>query len=64
MLFDIAVATANRYPFGKIGMEMGFEPDVGFLLCDGTSVEQVTQIAVWSWLIGVVEALSLEGVGW
>ena len=55
---------ASRYPSDGDWKRKGLEPDVGFLFCDGTSVEQAVQITVWSWLVGVVEAVSLEEVGW
>ena len=64
MLFDITVAMAIRYLFGKIGKGTGFVPDVGFLLCSRTSFKQAIWISVWSWLVGVVEAPSPEGAGW
>ena len=42
---------------------MELELDADFPLCDGTSAVQAVRLAVWSWLVEVVEAVFPEAEG-
>ena len=42
---------------------MELELDAGFPHCDGASAIQAIRLAVWSWLVEVVEAVFPEAEG-